>query len=75
MRVAAVLLTLVIAIPATVSGWGFEAHRFIADRMIALLPAELKPLFEKRRAFIVERLDEQRLCRPLRKEDSAPLQV
>ena len=55
MRVAAALLALVIAIPSSVSAWGFEAHKFIADRMIALLPAELRPLFEKRRAFIVER--------------------
>lgn len=55
MRVAALLLALMLAIPTAVSGWGFEAHKLIADRMIALLPAELKPLFEKRRAFIVER--------------------
>jgi len=44
-----------LAIPTAVSGWGFEGHKFIADRMIDLLPAQLKPLFEKRRAFIVER--------------------
>ena len=72
MRVAAVLLTLVIAIPATVSGWGFEAHRFIADRMIALLPAELKPLFEKRRAFIVERAVDPDLWRTVGWEDEPP---
>ena len=72
MRVAAVLLTLVIAIPATVSGWGFEAHRLIADRMIALLPAELKPLFEKRRAFIVERAVDPDLWRTVGWEDEPP---
>ena len=72
MRVAAVLLTLVIAIPATVSGWGFEAHRLIAERMIALLPAELKPLFEKRRAFIVERAVDPDLWRTVGWEDEPP---
>lgn len=55
MRVAAVVLAVVIALPSATFGWGFEAHRFIADRMIAMLPSELRPLFEKRRAFIVER--------------------
>ena len=54
MRVAALLLAVMLAIPTAVSGWGFEGHRFIADRMIDLLPPELKPLFQKRRGFIVE---------------------
>jgi hypothetical protein len=35
--------------------WGFEAHRFIMDRAIALLPSELRPLFERYRATVVER--------------------
>ena len=30
-------------------------HTLIVDQAITLLPAELKPFFEKRRAFIVER--------------------
>ena len=49
------LVVAMLSIPAHSYAWGFEAHKFIADRMIALLPAELKPLFEKRRDFIVER--------------------
>ena len=72
MRVAAALLALVIAIPVSVSGWGFEAHRFIADRMIALLPAELRPLYEKRRAFIVERAIDPDLWRSVGWEDEPP---
>jgi hypothetical protein len=36
------------------AAWGFEAHRFILDRAIALLPAELRPFFEKTRVAIVE---------------------
>ena len=72
MRVVAALLALVLVLPASVSAWGFEAHRFIADRMIALLPAELKPLFEKRRAFIVERAIDPDLWRTVGWEDEPP---
>lgn len=49
----ALLLVLVLPVPS--AAWGFEAHKVIADRVIDLLPAALKPLFEKHRAFIVER--------------------
>lgn len=41
--------------PAPAHAWGFEAHKFIMDRAIALLPAELRPLFERNRAVMVER--------------------
>lgn len=46
---------LVLASPAPSAAWGFEAHQFIMDRAIALLPAELRPLFEANRAMVVER--------------------
>jgi hypothetical protein len=72
MRLATALLALVIAFPASMSAWGFEAHRFIADRMIALLPAELRPLYEKRRAFIVERAVDPDLWRTVGWEDEPP---
>lgn len=49
------LLLLLFGLPADLGAWGYPAHRHIADRMIALLPADLRPLFEGRRAFIVER--------------------
>ena len=52
MRFAAILLAAFVALPSPARAWGFEAHKFIADRMIALLPAELKPLFDKRRDFV-----------------------
>ncbi len=55
MRVAILLLAALVVIPNSASAWGFEAHKFIVDRMVELLPPELKPLFEKHRAFIVER--------------------
>jgi hypothetical protein len=34
--------------------WGFEAHKAIAEHFIALLPPELRPLFERRKTYIVE---------------------
>ena len=50
-----VALALVVSLPAGVRGWGFDAHKHVAGQMIALLPAEIRPLFEARRTFIVER--------------------
>ena len=55
MRVVASCLAVLLFFPAPSSAWGFEAHRFIAERMITLLPAQLRPLFESRKASIVER--------------------
>jgi hypothetical protein len=52
--IAAISFLLVLA-PAPAFAWGFEAHRFIMDRAIALLPDTLRPLFEKHRALLVER--------------------
>jgi hypothetical protein len=49
----AVLLLLVWSPPA--HAWGFEAHKFIMERAIALLPPELRPLFEQHRATLIER--------------------
>ena len=57
MRIFVVSLTLIaIGLPVPAAAWGFEAHRFIMDRAIALLPAELRPLFEKNRIMVVERV-------------------
>ena len=41
--------------PTPAVAWGFEPHRFIMERAIALLPPELRPLFEKHRAMVIER--------------------
>lgn len=57
------LLVLLLAAPATVSAWGTAAHKHIVDRMIALLPAEIRPLFEARRTFIVEHVVDPDLWR------------
>jgi hypothetical protein len=49
------LLALVlIAAPSPAAAWGFEAHKFIMARAIALLPAEIRPFFTRYEASIVE---------------------
>ena len=72
MRFTALLLAAFVALPSPAGAWGFEAHKFIADRMIALLPPELKPLFEKRRDFIVERAIDPDLWRNVGWEEEPP---
>jgi hypothetical protein len=72
MRVYAVVLLAVLAIPCPASAWGFEAHKLIADRMIELLPPELKALFVERRAFIVERSIDPDLWRNVGWEEEPP---
>src|SRR5438046_2947204 len=41
--------------PANAYAWGFVGHRLIMAKAIDLLPVELKPFFESRRAEIVVR--------------------
>ncbi len=65
-------LLLCLVLPASASAWGFEAHRLIADRMIALLPEELRPLFEKHRAYIAERSVDPDLWRTAGFESEPP---
>ena len=48
------LLLAVIATPTPAAAWGFEAHKFIMARAIALLPAEIRPFFSRFEASIVE---------------------
>lgn len=72
MRIAAAVLAAMLVIPVSVSAWGFEAHKFIADRMIELLPPQLKPFYEKRRAFIVERAIDPDLWRTVGWEEESP---
>ena len=54
---ALALAGLIVALttPAAAEAWGFEAHKFIMDRAIALLPPELRPMFEAGRTTVVER--------------------
>jgi len=44
----------VFATPVRLHAWGYDAHKFIVDRAISLLPDALRPLFEANRAIVVE---------------------
>jgi hypothetical protein len=55
-RLLVVVLVAAMALPARAEAWGFEGHFLIMERAIALLPAELRPFFEKHRARVVERI-------------------
>lgn len=55
-RLTVVLLAALVAlaVPHRADAWGFEVHKYIMDRAIGLLPAEIRPFFEKYQASIVE---------------------
>ncbi len=56
-RVAATTALLaLLVVPTPAYAWGYEAHWFIMERAIALLPAPMRPLFEKHRALVVQRV-------------------
>jgi hypothetical protein len=44
----------VLATPARLHAWGYDAHKFIVARAISILPDEVRPLFEANRAIVVE---------------------
>ena len=54
MKQLSLVVAVLLLLPRPAHAWGFEAHKFIMDRAIALLPAGLRPLFEKHRASVVE---------------------
>jgi hypothetical protein len=51
----AVVAGVLLAWPSSAAAWGFEAHKFIMERAIALLPPDLRPMFEAGRATLIER--------------------
>ena len=66
--IAAVLVGASI-VPAPASAWGFAGHQLIMKRAIALLPPELKPLFERHRDEVVIRVKDPDLWRNAGWED------
>jgi len=46
---------LILLSPRDAQAWGFDAHKFIMERAIALLPPELRPMFEAGRTTRIER--------------------
>lgn len=49
------VLLVAVSSPAPAAAWGFDVHRFIMDRAIDLLPAGVRPVFERHRMVAVER--------------------
>jgi hypothetical protein len=75
MRSARMLLWIVLVIAATVrpaGAWGFEAHKFITAHAIPLLPAEIRPFFEKFQTTIVEHSVDPDLWRTVGWLDESP---
>jgi hypothetical protein len=72
MRIVVAALMLLLMLPSAAFAWGFEAHKFITERMIALLPAELQPLFERRKAYVIERSIDPDLWRVVGWDAEAP---
>ena len=45
-------------LPKPAHAWGAEGHQFIMERVVALLPGELRPFFEKYRTTLVEHVND-----------------
>jgi hypothetical protein len=74
-RFALLPLAVVVAVASAAerpAAWGFEAHRFIAERAIDLLPAEIRPYFVTHRAFIAEHAIDPDLWRTAGFADEPP---
>jgi hypothetical protein len=64
-------LALVLA-PSPAAAWGLEIHKFITAQAIPLLPAEIRPFFEKYRDSIVEHSIDPDLWRVVGWEEESP---
>jgi hypothetical protein len=52
--VAVLCLLGIAGLPQPAAAWGFEAHKFIMARTIPLLPAEIRPFFQRFQTELVE---------------------
>jgi hypothetical protein len=52
-RATWILLVLLVR-PGPAAAWGFDVHRLVTDRAVALLPPAIRPFFERHRLFVVE---------------------
>jgi Zinc dependent phospholipase C len=59
-------------LPSPLRAWGIDIHRTIAERAIALLPAELRPFYEKHKTFVVEHSIDPDLWRTAGFEEEPP---
>lgn len=60
---AGAIVAAVLLVPRPADAWGFAAHRIIMARAIDLLPAELKPFFQRFKEEIVVRVVDPDLWR------------
>ncbi len=72
MRRYGLIILIVAACGAPLGAWGGEGHRFIMERAIALLPAPIRPVFEKNRAILLERCTDPDLWRSVGFDEEAP---
>ena len=61
--VVPVVALIAVAVPQPASAWGFEPHKYIMTRAIPLLPAPIRPFFEKYQTTIVEHVIDPDLWR------------
>ena len=66
------LLVVAWLVPASAFAWGALAHRYVMRRAIELLPAEIKPFFERNRDELVLRVNDPDLWRVVGFEDEPP---
>lgn len=69
---AVVLAASLVLLPRDAGAWGFEAHKFIAEHAIALLPPHLRAFFEARRVMFVEHSIDPDLWRAVGFADEPP---
>ena len=70
--VASLIACTIVLAPRPASAWGYDVHRFITGRAIALLPPEIRPFFEKFRNQIVEHSIDPDLWRTAGWEEEPP---
>ncbi|MGE5813037.1 MAG: hypothetical protein ACM36C_00985 [Acidobacteriota bacterium] len=63
---------LIVCTPVPTGAWGFDVHRLIAERAIALLPVEIRPFYEKYRVTFVEHAIDPDLWRSAGFEEEPP---
>jgi alkylated DNA nucleotide flippase Atl1 len=52
--VITIVATVLLAVPATLQGWGVDVHRFITRRALDNLPLTLRGFYAEQREFVVE---------------------
>src|ERR1051325_241456 len=68
----AVLTAPLLLVPTRASAWGFVGHRLIMARALELLPAKLKPFYDRNRDEIVARAIDPDLWRNAGFEEEEP---